>query len=88
MLLVQARGILLMGASGGLRRASPGGTLRGRSSFLLVVPIVNPIELLLEVLRADSAAVLSDLLLELLQNGSLGAGGGEGFRFWHNRLPA
>ena len=77
-----------MGASGGLRRTSSGGTLRGRRSFLLVVPIVNPIELLLEVLRADSAAVLSDLLLELFQDGCLGAGGCEGFGFWHGRLPA
>lgn len=77
-----------MGASGGLRHTSPGGTLGGRSSFLLVIPVVNPVELLLEVLRADPAAVLSDLLLELLQDGYLGAGGCEGFRFWHNRLPA
>jgi hypothetical protein len=77
-----------MRGSGGLRSTSSGGTLGGRNSFLLVVPVVNPIELFLEVLRADPAAVLSDLLLELFQDGCLGAGRGEGFGFWHSRLPA
>ena len=88
MLVVQARGILLMRGSRGLRRTSLGGTLGGRSSFLLVVPVVNPVQLLLEVLRADPAAVLSHFLLELLKDGCLGAGGGEGFRFWQDCLPA
>ena len=88
MLLIQARSILLMRGSGSLRCTSSRGTLGGRSSFLLVVPVVNPVQLLLEVLRADPTPVFSHFLLELLQNGSLGAGGGEVLRFWQDGLPA
>lgn len=76
-----------MGGTGGLRTSS-GGILGGRSSFLLVIPVVAPVELLLEVLRADPASVLSYLLLELLQDGCLRARRGKSFRFWHGCLPA
>ena len=75
MLLIKARGILLMGSSSGLS-TSPGGILGGRSTFLLVIPVVAPVELLLKVLGADPAPVLSHLLLELLQDGCLRARGG------------
>jgi len=76
-----------MGGRGSLRTSS-GGILGGRSSFLLIIPVVAPVELLLEVLGADPAPVLSYLLLELLEDGCLRARGGKSFRFQHGCLPA
>ena len=69
-----------MGGSSGLRTSS-GGIFRRKNSFLLVIPVVNPVKLLLEVLGADLAPVLSHLLLELLQDGSLRARRGKCLRF-------
>ena len=70
----------MMGGISGLRTSS-GGILGRRCSFLLVIPVVNPVELLLEVLRADPAPVFFHLLLELLQDGCLRARRGKCFRF-------
>ena len=60
-----------MCGAGGLS-GRPGGLFRGRNlGLILIIPVMNPVELLLEVLRADLPSVFFDSKLKIFQNSGL-----------------